>query len=96
MMSAHLASHKSAKETANNLERFSQMSPEEAALQRVTRPVGTDKIVGTLNILAVGTFIIGIALPGWFAAANVLSQEHARSIDRLALWLINCHKFVSG
>ena len=84
MTLAHLATHKSAKETADNLERFSQMSPEEAALQRVTRPVGTDKTVGTLNILAVGMFIIGVALLGWFAAANVLSQEHARCIDRLA------------
>ena len=84
MTLAHLATHKSAKETADNLERFSQMSPEEAALQRVTRPVGTDKTVGTLNILAVGVFIIGVALLGWFAAANVLSQEHARCIDRLA------------
>ncbi|MDP9099806.1 MAG: hypothetical protein M3N48_12570 [Verrucomicrobiota bacterium] len=71
MMRAQYQSHQSAVETANNLERFSQMDFVAAAQQRVTFPVGTQKTVASLNIVAFVGFIIGVAFLCFFVGINL-------------------------
>jgi hypothetical protein len=75
MMRAQHQSHQSAIETAGNLERFSQMDFVEAAQQRVTFPVGTQKTVTTLNIVALLGFIVGIAFLCAFVGINLSKQK---------------------
>jgi hypothetical protein len=91
MIRSQWATHKSAVETANNLERFSQMPPVEAALQRVTRPVGINRAVALLNLLAALSFIAGIGLLGWFATVNMLVEQHAKEIELAVAMILGLH-----
>src|SRR5947207_1793029 len=75
MMRAQYQSHQSAIETASNLERFSQMDLVEAAQQRVTFPVGTQKTVATLNIIALLGFVIGVGFLCAFVGINLSHQK---------------------
>jgi hypothetical protein len=77
MMRAQYQSHQSAVETANNLERFSNMDFVEAAQQRVTFPVGTQKTVAGLNVISFIGFIIGVAFLCSFVGVN-LSHDKSR------------------
>ena len=77
MMRAQYQSHQSAVETANNLERFSNMDFVEAAQQCVTFPVGTQKTVASLNVISFIGFIIGVAFLCSFVVVN-LSHDKSR------------------
>jgi len=74
MMRAQLQSHQDTVDTANNLERFSQMSFVEAAQQRPTFPVGTQKTIASLNVIALVGFVIGVGFLCSFVGIN-LSQH---------------------
>ena len=77
MTRAQYQSHQSAIETARNLERFANMDFLEAAQQRVTFPVGTQKTVACLNLISFIGFIIGIAFLCSFVGVN-LSHDKSR------------------
>ena len=78
MMRAQYQSHQSAVETASNLERFANMDFVEAAQQRVTFPVGTQKTVASLNVISFIGFIIGVAFLCSFVGIN-LSHDKSRA-----------------
>jgi hypothetical protein len=75
MMRAQYQSHQSAVETGNNLERFSQLDFIEASQQRVTFPVGKQKTVASLNVLALVGFIIGVAFLCSFVGINLFRDK---------------------
>ncbi len=75
MMQAQLQSHQDAVDTANNLERFSQMSFVEAAQQRPTFSVGTQKTIAGLNVIALVAFIIGVGFLCSFVGINLSQQK---------------------
>jgi hypothetical protein len=81
MMRAQHQSHQSAVETANNLERFSELDFVQAAQQRVTFPVGTQKTVASLNVIAFIAFIIGVAFLCSFVGINLSHDKPARSAN---------------
>ena len=76
MMKAQHQSHQSAIEMAANLERFSEMNFVEAARQRVTFLVGTQKTVATLNVIALVGFIIGVGFLCSFVGINLSQKPH--------------------
>lgn len=79
MMRAQLQSHQDSVDTANNLERFSQMNFVEAAQQRPTFPVGTQKTIASLNVIALVAFIIGVGFLCSFVGINLSQQKPAVS-----------------
>jgi hypothetical protein len=78
MMRSQYQSHQSAVETANNLERFSNMDFVEAAQQRTTLPVGTQKTVASLNVISFIGFIIGVAFLCSFVGVNLSHDKSHR------------------
>jgi uncharacterized membrane protein YccC len=75
MRKAQLSIHRDAVETVNNLERFSQMSWEEAAVQRATFSVPRNKPVAWLNRIAVFGFVLGVVFLCWFVGSNLLADR---------------------
>ena len=82
MMRAQLQSHQDAVNTANNLERFSQMSFVDAAQQRPTFPVGTQKTIASLNVIALVGFIIGVGFLCSFVGINL--SQHKPPVSKAA------------
>ena len=82
MMRAQLQSHQDAVDTANNLERFSQMSFVEAAQQRPTFPVGTQKTIASLNVISLVGFIIGVGFLCSFVGINL--SQHKPPVSKAA------------
>jgi hypothetical protein len=75
MWKAQLRTHQAARETGDELERFSQMNAAEAAVQRATFPVGTDKPVAWLNGIAILGFVLGVVFLCWFVGSNLLAES---------------------
>jgi hypothetical protein len=82
MMRPQLQSHQDAVNTANNLERFSQMSFVDAAQQRPTFPVGTQKTIASLNVIALVGFIIGVGFLCSFVGINL--SQHKPPVSKAA------------
>jgi hypothetical protein len=75
MWKAQWITHQTAREAADALERFSQMNVAEAAAQRATFPVGTDKPVAWLNCIAILGFVLGVVFLCWFVGKNLLAES---------------------
>jgi hypothetical protein len=72
MRKAQLESHKTVTETANNLERFSQLDETVATIVRARFPVAIDKFVVWLNHIAIWGFVIGAIFLCLFVGINLL------------------------
>jgi hypothetical protein len=74
MQKAQLKTHDSTRETADNLERFSELHDAIAAIMRAAFPVATDKAVARLNRIAIWAFVLGILFLCLFVGSNLLAQ----------------------
>ena len=74
MRRAQVMTHRDALKTAHNLERLSQMTATERALQRATFSAGTNKLVVWLNRIAVLGFVLGVGFLCWFVGSNLLAN----------------------
>jgi hypothetical protein len=75
MRRAQVMTHRDALKTANNLERLSQMTATERALQRATFSAGTNKLVVWFNRIAVLGFVFGVGFLCWFVGSNLLANR---------------------
>ncbi|PYL09057.1 MAG: hypothetical protein DME33_05700 [Verrucomicrobia bacterium] len=74
MRKAQLKTHDSARETADNLEQFSNLHDALAAIMRATFPVATDSPVARLNRIAIWSFLLGVVFLCLFVASNLLAD----------------------
>ena len=74
MRKAQLKTHDSARETADNLEEFSDLHDALAGIMRATFPVATDKPVARLNSVAIWCFVLGVLFLCLFVGSNLLAE----------------------
>ena len=75
MRKAQLRTHDSARETADNLEQFSNLHDALAGIMRATFPVATDKPVARLNSIAIWCFVLGVLFLCLFVGSNLLAES---------------------
>ena len=84
MRKAQLKTHDSARETADNLEQFSNLHDALAGIMRATFPVGTDNPVARLNRIAIWSFVIGVIFLCLFVGSNLLTSTQPKALYSVA------------
>jgi len=80
MRKAQLKTHDSARETAANIEQFSDLHDVVAGIMRATISVATDNPVARLNRIAIWCFVLGVIFLCLFVGSNLLTSSGASAI----------------